>query len=130
MFELLQMWALVEVLGILCLPLTITVFHNMADRGWAFTKAIAIALLAFCVWLPLMYVQVLPFSRLFIAAVLLILSAFSIVGFVRVWHSLIPLVRAHILYILVCEAVFLGMVFLLGWIRSYGPNVQNFEMFM
>src|SRR5438874_885365 len=24
----------------------------------------------------------------------------------------------------------MGMVFLLGWIRSYGPNIQNFEMFM
>src|SRR5215467_11472128 len=130
MFELLQMWALVEVLGILCLPLTITVFHNMADRGWAFSKAIAIAVLAFCVWLPLMCVPVLPFSRLFIAAVLLILCACSIAGFVRVWKSLKELVRVHIFYILVCEAVFLGMVFLLGWIRSYGPNIQNFEMFM
>src|SRR5574340_897922 len=130
MIELLQMWALVEVLGILCLPLTVTVFHNLADRGWAFSKAIAIALLAFCVWFPLMTIQVLPFSQLFIAAVLLILCAFSIVGFVRVRRSLIQLVRVHIFYILVCEAVFFGMVFLLGWIRSYGPNIQNFEMFM
>ncbi|HWZ19349.1 MAG TPA: DUF2298 domain-containing protein, partial [Ktedonobacteraceae bacterium] len=130
MVELLQMWALVEVLGLLCLPLTITVFHNLPDRGWAFSKAIGIALLAFCVWLPLMYVQVLPFSQLFIAIVLLILCAFSIIGFVRVRHALVALVRAHIFYIIVCEAIFLGMVFLLGWIRSYGPNIQNFEMFM
>jgi len=130
MFELLQMWALVEVLGLLCLPLTITVFHNLPDRGWAFSKAIGIALLAFCVWLPLMYVQVLPFSQLFIAVVLLILCAFSIVGFVRVRQALVALVRAHIFYIIVCEAVFLGMVFMLGWIRSYGPNIQNFEMYM
>ena len=130
MVELLQMWALVEVLGLLCLPLTITVFHNLPDRGWAFSKAIGIALLAFCVWLPLMYVQVLPFSQLFIAIVLLILCAFSIIGFVRVRHALVALVRAHIFYIIVCEAIFLGMVFLLGSIRSYGPNIQNFEMFM
>jgi len=130
MVELLQMWALVEVLGLLCLPLTITVFHNLPDRGWAFSKAIGIAVLAFCVWLPLMYVQVLPFSQLFIAIVLLILCTFSIIGFVRVRHALVALVRAHIFYIIVCEAIFLGMVFLLGWIRSYGPNIQNFEMFM
>ncbi|HYB02213.1 MAG TPA: DUF2298 domain-containing protein, partial [Ktedonobacteraceae bacterium] len=130
MVELLQMWALVEVLGLLCLPLTITVFHNLPDRGWAFTKAIGIALLAFCIWLPLMYVQVLPFNQLFIAIVLCILCACSIVGFVRVWHALVSLIRAHIFYIIVCEAIFLGMVFLLGWIRSYGPNIQNFEMFM
>ena len=130
MVQLFQMWALVEVLGLLCLPLTITVFHNLPDRGWAFSKAIGIALLAFCVWLPLMSVQVLPFSQLFIAVVFFILCAFSIFGFVRVRHALIALVRAHIFYIIVCEVIFLGMVFLLGWIRSYGPNIQNFEMFM
>ncbi|MGZ3644253.1 MAG: DUF2298 domain-containing protein [Ktedonobacteraceae bacterium] len=130
MFELLQMWALVEVLGLLCLPLTITVFHNMPDRGWAFGKAIGIALLAFCVWMPLMIFQVLPFSQLFIAAVFFMLCVFSVVGFVRVRNALVELIRAHIFYIIVCEAIFLGMVFLLGWIRSYGPNIQNFEMFM
>ncbi len=130
MVELLQMWALVEVLGLLCLPLTITVFHNMPDRGWAFSKAIGIALLAFCVWLLLITIQVLPFSQLFIALVLLILCVCSIAGFVRVRQALVELVRVHIFYILVCEAIFLGMVFLLGWIRSYGPNIQNFEMFM
>src|SRR6266480_163503 len=130
MVELLQMWALVEVLGLLCLPLTITVFHNLPDRGWAFSKAISIALLAFCIWLLLLSVQLLPFSQLFIAVVLLILCACSIFGFVRVRHTLVALVRTHIFYIIVCEAIFLGMVFLLGWIRSYGPNIQNFEMFM
>src|SRR5947209_8332790 len=130
MVELLQMWALVEVLGLLCLPLTITVFHNLPDRGWAFSKAISIALLAFCIWLLLMSVQLLPFSQLFIAVVLLILCACSIFGFVRVRQALIALVRAHIFYIIVCEVIFLGMVFLLGWIRSYVPNIQNFEMFM
>src|SRR6266496_4448315 len=77
-----------------------------------------------------MSVQVLPFSQLFIAVVLFILCAFSIFGFVRVRQALIALVRAHIFYIIVCEVIFLGMVFLLGWIRSYGPNIQNFEMFM
>src|SRR5258707_13190499 len=130
MVELLQMWALVEVLGLLCLPLTITVFHNLPDRGWAFSKAIGLALLAFCVWLPLMWVQALPFSRLFIAGVLLILTAFSMIGFIRVRRDLAKLVSANIFYIAVCEAIFLGMVFLLGWIRSYGPDIHSFEMFM
>jgi uncharacterized membrane protein len=130
MVELFQMWALVEVLGLLCLPLTITVFHNLPDRGWAFSKAVALAVLAFCVWLPLMCVQALFFSRLFIAGVLLILLVFSIIGFIRLRRALIELLRANIFYIVVCEAIFLGMVFLLGWIRSYGPNIQNFEMYM
>jgi YYY domain-containing protein len=130
MVELFQMWATVEVLGLMCLPLTITVFHNLPDRGWAFSKTIGVALLAFLVWLPLMYVRTLPFSQLFIAGVLFILLAFSIVGLIRVRRTLAELIRANIFYIIVCEAVFLGMVFLLGWIRSYGPDIRSFEMFM
>lgn len=130
MGELLQMWALVEVLGIICLPLTITVFHNLPDRGWAFSKAIGVAILTFSVWLPLMYVRALPFSQLFIAGVLLILLALNILGFLRVRHAIAKLVRVNAFYIVACEVIFLGMVLLLGWIRSYGPDIRGFEMFM
>ena len=130
MIQLFQMWAMVEVLGIVCLPLTITVFHNLPDRGWAFTKAIGMATLAFAVWLPLVVFHFLPFSRLFIVVALFVVVVLNIIGFVRVRHALIKFVRSNIPYILMTEAVFLGMVFLLGWIRSYGPNIQSFEMFM
>ncbi|MGH2495221.1 MAG: DUF2298 domain-containing protein [Ktedonobacteraceae bacterium] len=130
MVELLQMWALVEVLGIICLPLTFTIFKNLPDRGWAFSKIVALALLAFCVWLPLMTLQFLPFSQLFIAGVVLIILAFNVIGYARIWKSLLQLIRTHLAYIITCELIFLGMVFVLGWIRSYGPNIQGFEMYM
>ncbi len=130
MFELLQMWALVEVLGFICLPLTVTVFHNLPDRGWAFSKALGIALLAFCIWLPLMYFHVLPFSQLFIAGVLLVILAFSLLGFAHTRQAILKLVRVNFIYIAASEIVFLGMVFLLGWIRSYVPDIHSFEMFM
>src|SRR5258708_13762443 len=87
MVELLQMWALVEVLGLMCLPLTITVFNNLPDRGWAFRKAIGMALLAFCVWLPLMIIQSLPFMQLFISAVPLFLRTYSIIAFKPLWPT-------------------------------------------
>jgi YYY domain-containing protein len=130
MLELLQMWALVELLGLLCLPLTITVLHNLPDRGWAFSKALALALFAFCIWLPLMVVQAWPFSRAFIFGVLLILLIPAAFGLVRMRVALLKLLRAHAAYIVACEVIFLGMVFLLGWIRSYGPDISGFEMFM
>ncbi len=55
MVELFEIWALVEILGLMCLPLTFSVFRNLPDRGWAFSKALGVLLLAFCVWLPLMW---------------------------------------------------------------------------
>jgi YYY domain-containing protein len=130
MFELLQMWALVEVLGFLSLPLTVTVFHNVADRGYALSKAVGVALLAFCVWLPLMYLHFLPFSRLCILSVALVVLALNLVGFTRTWRSIVKVVRVNVSYIVLTEAVFLGMVFLLGYLRSYLPDIRSFEMFM
>lgn len=130
MLELLQMWALMEVLGIVFLPLTVTVFHNLPDRGWAFSKAVGLAVLAFCVWLPLMSLQFLPFSQSFILGVLLLLFALNVLGFVRVRKTLLELVRSHFAYIICAELIFFGMVFLLGWLRSYGPDIRNYEMFM
>src|SRR5207237_4358552 len=99
MVELIQMWALVEVLGFICMPLTITVFHNLPDRGWAFSKAIGMALLAFCVWLPLMCLQFLPFSQFLIMGVLLIVFAFNLVGFLRVRHTLVQVVRSNFQFV-------------------------------
>src|SRR5579883_659003 len=130
MLELLQMWAIMEVLGMVSFPLTLTVFHNLPDRGWAFSKAVGLSVLAFCVWLPLMVVQVLPFSQLFILGVLLILVALNVPGFLRMRKALLEFVRTHFVYIIAVELIFLGMTFLLGWLRAYGPDIRNFEMFM
>ena len=130
MAELFQMWALVEVLGFVCLPLTITVFHNVPDRGWAFSKAIGTAVLAFFVWLLLMYFHALPFSQYLVVGVFLILLAFNIVGFLRTRHTIVKVVRVNFTYIIISEAVFAGMMLLLGWIRSYVPGIRSFEMFM
>ena len=130
MAELLQMWAMVEVLGFVCLPLTVTVFHNLPDRGWAFSKAIGTAVLAFCVWFPLMCLSVLPFSQFFITGIFLLLLAGNIIGFLKVRQTIAKVVRVNVPYILISEAVFAGMMFLLGWIRSFVPDIRSFEMFM
>ncbi|HYK84309.1 MAG TPA: DUF2298 domain-containing protein [Ktedonobacteraceae bacterium] len=130
MLELFQMWALVEVLGLICLPLTVTVFHNLPDRGWAFTKAIGMAMLAFLVWLPLMILRFLPFSQFFILGVLLILLAFNLIGFLRMRQTIVNVVRTNLFYIIVTELVFFAMMLLLGWIRSFVPDIRINEMFM
>lgn len=130
MLELLQMWAIMEVLGIIFLPLAVTIFHNLPDRGWAFSKAIGLSVLAFAVWLPLMCLQFLPFSQFFILGVFLFLCVLNVLGFLRIRKKIFELVKAHYIYIFCVELIFFGMVFLLGWLRSFGPDISNFEMYM
>ncbi len=111
MFELFQMWALVEILGIICLPLTITVCHNLPDRGWAFSKALGMALLAFAVWLPLMCLHVLPFSQFFILAMLLLIVLGNALAVVRTHQTLVKLFRSQLFYIVAAELLFWAWFF-------------------
>lgn len=130
MVDLLKMWVLVEALGLVCLPLTITVCHNLPDRGWAFSKAIGVALLTFCVWAPLMYGHTLPFNHFFIATIVLIILICNLLGLHHTHHVIVKVIRSNKIYIISSELVFLGMVFLLGWLRTFHPNIQSYEMFM
>jgi uncharacterized membrane protein len=130
MLDLLQMWALVEILGLCLLPLTVTVFHNVPDRGWAFSKTIGFALFAFCTWFPLMCLQWLPYSRLFILGILCILLACGLLGFRRTWSAISKTVRQNVTYIIATEFIFFGMVFLLGFLRAFRPDIRGWEMFM
>src|SRR5947209_2531036 len=130
MFELFQMWALVEVMGLVSLPLTVTVFHNLPDRGWAFSKTLGVVAFTFCVWLPLMWIHALPYSWAFIAGVALLLLICGLAGWWRNHTAITKVVRLNKVYVVAAELVFFGMVFLLGWLRLFNPDIHSFEMFM
>src|SRR5713226_944793 len=108
MIELFQMWALIEIVGLLLLPLTVTVFHNLPDRGWAFSKTLGLAVFSFSVWLPLMYLPTLPYSQLFIFVMAVLFSVLCLVCFWRMRTTLLKFVRLNRVYILFSEVVFLG----------------------
>jgi Chlor_Arch_YYY domain len=133
MLDLCVLWLVVELLGIVCLPLTAVVCHNLPDRGWAFSKTVALVWLAFGIWFPLMCIHVLYFGRTIIFVALGSLVAANVVYsyFHRAaYRKYVLWGRQNIWYILSCEVVFVGMVFLLGYIRSYGPQIEGYEMFM
>ena len=130
MFELFEMWALVEVIGLIFLPLTTTVFRHMPDRGWAWSKALGLAIVAICIWLPLMVLHFLTFDRLFILGVLLLLFALNMIALTRTYGTIVQILKSNVLYIVTTECIFLVMVGILGYIRSYTPNIFSFEMYM
>ena len=45
-------------------------------------------------------------------------------------HTIAKAVRLNIPYIAITEFIFLGMVFLLGYMRSYLPDIRSYEMYM
>jgi YYY domain-containing protein len=130
MFELFQMWALVEILGIVFLPLTVTVFRNVPDRGWAWSKALALLVTSFCVWFPLMVFHALFFNWTFVFSVVLVLLALNVIGFFRTRQTIWQIIRSNGWYVFATEVVFFLMVLLLGVLRSFGPDIVSYERFM
>ncbi|GHO72906.1 hypothetical protein KSD_06770 [Ktedonobacter sp. SOSP1-85] len=130
MIDLLAMIVLAEVLGLFCLPLTFSVFRHLPDRGWAFSKGLAIALLTFCAWFPLMVVRALPYTQMFLIVEVLVLTICSIPGLLKMRGEIGRFVKTQWPYVVASEVVFIGMVLGLGWIRGYGPDIRSYEMFM
>ena len=130
MFELVKMWALIEALGLLFLPLTMTVFHNLSDRGWAFSKSLGMTIFTFAVWLPLMCFHTLPYNRPFLWGVALVLIGASIGGFWLTRHTVRKVVKLNLSYIILTEIVFLVMVALMGFLRQFRPDIRSWETFM
>ncbi len=130
MIALFQMWMVVEGLGLICLPLTLIVFRNLPDRGWAFSKAIGTLLLAFGVWIPLMIFHSFVFNQTFILTVASALLVCNLLALRSTIQTIKKMLCSNIFYIMSVECIFLGMIFLLGAVRSQGPEIHQFEMFM
>ncbi|GCE17465.1 DUF2298 domain-containing protein [Dictyobacter kobayashii] len=130
MIELVQLWALIEVLGLLCLPLAFTVFRNLPDRGWAFSKLLGVAILTFCVWFLLICLHSLIYCQLFILGITLMLAAGSGFAYLSLFPQIWQLVRHNRVYIITSEIIFFCMMGLLGVLRSLKPDIRGYEMFM
>ncbi|HEY7021056.1 MAG TPA: DUF2298 domain-containing protein [Ktedonobacterales bacterium] len=132
MSELLSWWLLVEALGIAGLPLTVTVFARLPDRGWSATKALALLAVGWLVWFPLTIVSALPFSRAWIIGTMLVF-ALANVAMLRapsVRLALTKFIQTQRSYIVASEVVFAGAFSLMAWVRSFTPEVLDTEKFM
>jgi YYY domain-containing protein len=132
MSELLGWWLLVEALGVASLPLTITVFSRLPDRGWSATKALALLAVGWLVWFPLTIISALPFSRAWISGTMVVF-ALANVAMLRapsVRLALSKFIRTQRGYIVASEIVFASAFGLMAWVRSFTPAVVDTEKFM
>jgi YYY domain-containing protein len=132
MSELLSWWLLVEALGIVGLPVTVTVFARLPDRGWSATKALALLAVGWLIWFPLTIVSALPFSRAWIIGTMLVF-ALANVAMLRapsVRLAVTKFIQTQRGYIVASEVVFVGAFGLMAWVRSFTPEVLDTEKFM
>ena len=132
MSELVSWWLLIEALGVVGLPLTVTVFARLPDRGWSATKALALLVVGWLIWFPLTIISALPFSRAWIVGTMLVF-ALANVAMLRapsVRLALTKFIQTQRGYIVASEIVFAGAFALMAWVRSFTPEVLDTEKFM
>ena len=102
-------WVVVELLGLLALPLALTVFARFADGGYIFAKSLGLLLVAYIVWLAASFHFVIQHALTVwvVALALLLLAALQLV---RRRQQFARFVREHWRTILIEEALF-GVAF-------------------
>lgn len=117
-------WGVIFLLGVLAFPLTYVVFGGLADRGYAFSRAVALVGVAWLVWI-LGSLELLPFTRLTILLCLLVFSALSAFVFWRKRAEIVDFVRVQRRHLLMVEGVLLALFLFDLFIRWGNPDLWH-----
>ncbi len=127
----LVLWiVLLEALGVMIFPAARIALGRLPDKGWPLTKPLAALLVGFCVWAPLIYLQFLPYNRFFIIGVILVIAAVNVYIFWKDAAGIIADFRSRWLYMAISDAVFVVFAVIMGWLRSFHPQITGTEKFM
>ncbi len=113
-------WLAVEVLGLVALPLTLLIFHHLADGGYILSKTLGLLVVAYLVWLA-------ASLHLFTNSLPTILGAGLILGLVslclRGRQEIIASLSSRKKIIFVSEAIFSCAFLLFVGIRLLNPDL-------
>ncbi len=117
-------WAVVQVLGLLALPLTTVVFHRLRDRGYILSKTMGLLIVAFLVWVVASY-RLLTNSLPTTLGACLLLGLASSYLFWRRKEEMLALWRERRRLILLSEALFAGAFLFFVGLRVLNPDLWH-----
>ena len=127
--HLLWWWLVVQLLGLIALPICLQVLRPLPDRGTSVAKAFGILVFVY----PLWFFGSLGFldnSRFSYTLVLVAIGALSVAIWRRSAGDLRSFLWSHRRLLIVQEALFLAAYLGFGLIRMFNPEVVNTEKFM
>ena len=126
MYDALLWLLVVEVLGLIALPLTFSLFRRLPDRGLIFAKLLAILLSSYLLWL-LGLTHLVSNSRYTIIGILVVLALVSFLVVRRRLPEIASFIRRERVPLLTAELVFLGFYFLWLSVVSSAPAINHTE---
>ena len=123
-------WLLALFMGMVAMPVTGRLFGGFEDRGWLFSKVLAIAVTGFLTWL-LVAVEILPFTAAVCVGVSVAVGILCAVLFhVQLKQGIECYPSGKIRLIFREELLFLGIFLLWTYLAGFRPQAYGTEKFM
>lgn len=122
-------YLLVQIAFVLALPITITLFQRLPDKGYLLGKTLSFLLMGYIPWL-LASLHILKFSPLSIVLGLMVIAFISAAAFYITREEILEFLRRRKGFIVGCEALFL--VAFLGFyvIRTLNPDLWQADQWI
>ncbi len=126
-WQFISWYLVIQLITLAALPLTLTIFTNLPDRGYAFAKSLGILLVGFLFWLGYSYGLLRnELGGAWLA--LLILAVLSASAGRRLWRELNEgHAPVHLRYMVIVELLFLATFAAWAYVRSHDPAVDHTE---
>ena len=125
MSETLRWWVMMQVVGLALLPLCLTLFRRLPDRGYGLSKPFALLLVGYLFWIFVLLG--LPNITSSIWLVLTLFASGSAYLFWRRRDELLTFVRQHLWLIGATEALFFLAFVIAAYLRSFVPEITGTE---
>ncbi|HSJ86754.1 MAG TPA: DUF2298 domain-containing protein, partial [Anaerolineales bacterium] len=123
-YPLLAWFVLLELISIVALPLTLTAFHRLTDRGYIFSKSLGLLIVAWGSWM-LSSLRIAPFTWWEILLVTILFAAASFFFTRHRWDEFKTYLREN-WRLLACEEILFWVFFgLLLFIRFHNPDLWH-----
>ena len=126
MYQALTWLLVIEILGLLALPLTYTLFRRLPDRGIGLSKVLALLLSSYVLWI-LGLAHALPNAQHTIIAILAVMAVASCLILWRKLAEILSFMRREWMPLVTAELVFLGLFFLWLSVVSFSAAINHTE---
>ena len=126
MLAIFSWWLIMEVIGLLALPLALRLFRYLPERGYAFAKPLGLLLTGYLLWIGGSF-GFLRNTRTAVLFAMLLVGLLSVDAWRRDREGLLSFLRQNRRVIVATEVVFAVAFF--GWalVRAYNPEIAATE---
>jgi len=119
-------WFISVILGLLAFPISFYLFRKSYEKGWLFSKVVAIFIVSYFSWILGFF----NYSLATILIVILLMTGFSVYLFLKMKNEIFEFMNEKPAVLIISELFYLFIFIGYALFRSYQPDIIGTEKFM